>query len=69
MHGGAVMAHLAANLQQQRNGVLRHGIGAVGGHIADRDAALLCIRDINNVVARCQYRDQADGFARVKHIA
>ncbi len=51
MDGAVVEGHLAADLQQQGDGKLGHGLGAVGGHIAHRYSLLPGVVHINNIVA------------------
>ena len=45
------MSGVLRELQQQREGVLRHGARAVGRHVRHHDAALLRCFDIDDVVA------------------
>ena len=58
MHQPVVQAHAAADLQQQRHGVLGHLLGAVGGHVAHRNAPLPGRFQIHHVVAGGQHPDK-----------
>ena len=58
-HQATVLAHVQAQLQQQRDGHLRHGIGAVSGHIAHGNAPLPRRFHIHNVHTRGQHADKA----------
>ena len=57
MHGLAVKRRLARHLQHERGGVLRDGVGAVGGDVRDDDAALLGSGHVNDVVPGGQDAD------------
>ena len=61
-HGG-----VAGDLQQQRRRHLRHGVGAVCGHVAHYDATLLCCRDVDHVKARRERVDEPQVGAGVHH--
>ena len=67
MDGLAVVGHMVADLQQQRDGKLGHGGGAVGGHVADGDSLLRGGPAVDHVVARGQNGDESDVGAGLQH--
>ena len=60
MYKNVVPSAIVTYLQQQGNGKLGNRIGAVTGHIADRDAMPSGAVHIHNVVSRGQHADHAD---------
>ena len=59
MDGVAVPADAAADFQQQCNGVLRNGGGAVSRNVGDRNAVLARTGAIDDIVTRGQNRNKA----------
>ena len=64
--GVAVVADVVADLQQQGDGELADGTGAVHRHVGHADALLLGIGDVDDVVAGGQHGDVLDAGAGVK---
>ncbi len=52
-----MLAHPVEQLQNQRDGVLRHRSGAIGGNIANGDTAGLGRLQIDDIVARGEHPD------------
>ena len=66
--GFAVMADVVAHLQQQGDGELADGGGAVGGHVGDGDALRPGVDIVHHVVAGGQYGDVFDAGTGVQHL-
>ena len=66
VHGVAVVGHMVADLQQQRNGKLADGGGAIGGDVGDTDALLPGVVIVDDVIPRGQNRDVLQVRAGVK---
>ena len=60
MDGSVMMADVMADLQQQRDGELADGSGAVGGDVHHGDPLLTGIVVVHHVVAGSQNGDQLD---------
>ena len=56
-YGGTVVSHMVADLQQQRNGKLADGGGAVGRDVGDADALFPGVVIVDDVISRGQNRD------------
>ena len=67
MDGAAVVARMMADLEQKREGKLRHALRAVGRDVAHRDAAALCRFHVHDIVARGEHADVAHRRAGGKH--
>ena len=62
------MADVVADLQQQGDGELADGVGAVHRDIGDRDAPLPAAGHVYHVVAGGQYGDVFDAGTGVQHL-
>ena len=69
MYRLVMVAGVAAYLQQQGDGKLGHGVGAVGRHVGYGYALLPGVDIVDGVVARGLYGDKADVGAGVYHPA
>ena len=63
-----MMADLVADFQQQAEGELGHGSGAVGGYVADHHATLLCGFTIHHVITGGQHANQLQPGALIQKL-
>ena len=63
-HVGGVAVRLGGQVQDQREGVLRHGVAGVAGHVAHRDAGATGGLQVDVVVAGGAHRHQAQVVQR-----
>ena len=64
----AVVADVMADLQQQRDGKLTDGAGAVHRDVAHRDPLFLCVGNINDIVTGGLHRDELQVGAGVNDL-
>ena len=57
MHRFIMMLHLLGNVEQMGKDQLGHGVGAVGGNVADQDTALTSGFGIDYIVTRGHHAD------------
>ena len=64
-----MLPDVVAGLQQQGNGELGHGPGAVAGYVAHGNPPLRSGLDVHHIEARGQNADVADAWAAGQHLA
>ena len=67
--GLVMVPDMVTDLQQQGDGILADGSGAVAGNVAYRDPQLTGAVCVHNVVARGQHADIAQAGALLQHLA